>query len=269
MPVKKKKISAKTASPKKQKSKLLSIGYILPSLITLISVALSMTAILAAIQGQFAKAMVLMVFATVCDGLDGRLARAFKSTSKFGGELDSLADNTSFGVAPAIIIFFWSTYQIGSLGWAISIIFAACITLRLARFNVMTDSAKAPAYWDNYFTGIPAPAGGLLALMPIALYRTTGEALFSDPRFCAALMLFIALMLVSRVPTLSLKKVHIDKALAPFALIAMLLLILSSVLYFWYALVVVGALYIASIPLTAMGFMKKKQQYLKGVKNDR
>ena len=138
---------------------------ILPNILTLIGVCIGLTSIKFAFDGNFKLAIIAVIVAGVIDGLDGRIARLIKGTSKVGKELDSLTDVISFGVAPAFIMYFWSLSELGRLGWLISLIYVICVALRLARFNV---SSEAESSWkDNFFEGIPSPAGGVLVLMPL------------------------------------------------------------------------------------------------------
>jgi CDP-diacylglycerol--serine O-phosphatidyltransferase len=249
----------KTREPGKQK--VFTIGNILPSLVTLLSAAFALTAVLYASQGYFGRAVALIALAALCDGVDGRLARAFKTNSQFGVELDSLVDNVSFGVAPAFITFFWATNGVKGIGWAASIIFAACMTLRLARFNVMTGDSKVPEYWHHFFTGVPAPAGGLMALLPIAFFNVTGFEIFTSPALCLAFVAGTAFLLISRVPTLSLKKIHVAKEFAPLVLVSLFIIFLLALQYFWITLSVAGVVYILSIPFTCVKFLRMKRAY--------
>jgi CDP-diacylglycerol--serine O-phosphatidyltransferase len=244
------------------KPRLFNIGQILPSFVTLCSLGLSMTAILFAFQGLFGRAVVFIALAALCDGIDGRIARLFKSSSQFGVELDSLVDNVSFGVAPAFISLFWTTSQLKGIGWVLSVLFAVCMTLRLARFNAMTGKANIPERWKHFFMGVPAPAGGLLILWPIALYSITGEAIFASPGFNACVVGLTAFLLVSHVPTLSLKTLHIPKEFAPLLLAGLTLAFLLSIYYFYYVLSVIGAAYIASMPFTIARFAALKKEGL-------
>ena len=169
--------------------KLLPVGKILPSMITLSSIVAGMSAILFASFGQFEKAVIAIMLAAVFDGFDGRVARMFRASSQFGVELDSLADSISFGVAPAFVIFFFSRQEMKSFAWVICLVFAICCVLRLARFNVMTGDEEVPEYWHYFFTGVPAPAGALLSLTPMMLYFATGNEMFASPYVCLAFML--------------------------------------------------------------------------------
>ena len=148
---------------------------VLPNLVTLLALCLGITAIRFAVEGSFEKAVFAIIAAAVFDGLDGRLARALKGTTRFGAELDSLADFVDFGVAPALTLYFWNLQQMKSLGWFAAMVFAIACALRLARFNVGLDDPDKPAWASQFFTGMPAPAGALVALMPLYLNLSSLE----------------------------------------------------------------------------------------------
>ncbi|MDR3126431.1 MAG: CDP-diacylglycerol--serine O-phosphatidyltransferase [Rickettsiales bacterium] len=239
----------------------LTLGNIIPNLATLTSAACGMTAIAQATQGYFSRALALIIFAAIMDGMDGRLARMFKTNSQFGVELDSLCDALSFGVAPALIAFFYTTHHIRGIGWILSVIFAIAMILRLARFNVMAADKKVPEYWQYFFTGVPAPAGGLMILWPIALLNATGNEIFADPRLVCAIVGTIALMLVSRIPTINLKKIHIPKSAASLVMLLIIVTLLLMAFYFWKVAAVLGAIYLLTIPYTIIKFIRMKRAY--------
>ena len=180
---------------------------LLPNLITLLALCAGLTAIRMAIEDRLDLALAAIVFAAMLDGIDGRIARMLKGTSRFGAELDSLADFVNFGVAPALILYFWGLHELKSAGWIAALVFAICAGLRLARFNVMIDDPNQPAWAGNFFTGIPAPAGAITVLLPIYL-NFLGV---SDGLVIVWLTFFytlaIALLMVSRLPVFSGKRV--------------------------------------------------------------
>ena len=155
--------------PRRRRFKAIPVRTLLPNLITLLALCAGLTAIRLAVEGQLDLALGAIVFAALLDGIDGRLARMLKGTSRFGAELDSLADFVNFGVAPALILYFWGLHELKSAGWIAALVFAICAALRLARFNVMIDDPNKPAWAGNFFTGIPAPAGAITVLLPIYL----------------------------------------------------------------------------------------------------
>ena len=140
---------------------------LVPNVITLLALCAGLTAIRMAFENRYVLALAAIVFAAILDGIDGRLARFLKGTSRFGAELDSLADFVNFGVAPALILYFWGLHELKSAGWIAAMVFAICAALRLARFNVMIDDPDTPAWASNFFVGVPAPAGAITVLLPI------------------------------------------------------------------------------------------------------
>lgn len=195
--------------------KAVPIRVILPNLVTLLALAMGLTAIRFGIEARYETAVLFLIGAAILDGLDGRIARALKATSRFGAELDSLADFVDFGVAPALILFFWNLHEFKSFGWFAALIFAIAAALRLARFNVMSEDPDRPGWASNFFVGMPAPAAACLALMPIYVhYSAFGARLtpaFLNPTTLAALnagyLLVLAFLMVSRIPHFSGKRI--------------------------------------------------------------
>src|SRR6266851_127581 len=155
--------------PKRRRFRPIPVRTLVPNLITLLALCAGLTAVRLAIEGKLEFALAAIVLAAVLDGIDGRIARLIKGTSRFGAELDSLADFVNFGVAPALILYFWGLHELKSAGWIAALTFAICAALRLARFNVMIEDPNRPAWASNFFTGIPAPAGAITVLLPIYL----------------------------------------------------------------------------------------------------
>ncbi|MCR5506675.1 MAG: CDP-diacylglycerol--serine O-phosphatidyltransferase [bacterium] len=242
-------------------NKFLPITKVLPSMITLSSIVAGMTAILLASRGDFEKAVIAIILAAVFDGFDGRVARMFNASSQFGVELDSLADSISFGVSPAFVMFFYATQNVKGFGWIVSVLFAIACVLRLARFNVMTGDDEVPEYWHYFFTGVPAPAGALMALTPIMLYISTEERIFTCPYICLAWMVVVALLMVSRIPTLSLKKMKVAKNSLPVFLLCFVLLLGMMYTHFWATASFIWTFYILTVPYTCIKFLKMKKSF--------
>ena len=227
---------------------------ILPNILTLIGVCIGLTSIKFAFDGKFELSIIAVIVAGIIDGLDGRIARLIKGTSKVGKELDSLTDVISFGVAPAFIMFFWSMSEIGRLGWLISLIYVVCVALRLARFNV--NSEVEPSWRDNFFEGIPSPAGGVLVLMPL-IYS------FSEIQFIKLnyqiivpiLFIFISILLISKIPTYSLKKIVVPRSASIFLLFVIVLYFGLLLIYTFNTLIISGILYILMIPISSVHFL--------------
>ena len=195
---------------------------ILPNILTLFGVCIGLSSIKFAFDGNFELAIIAVIIAGIIDGLDGRIARLIKATSKVGKELDSLTDVISFGVAPAFIMYFWSLVEIGRLGWLVSLIYVVCVALRLARFNVNTGGE--PSWKDNFFEGIPSPAGGILVLTP--LVYSLSEIQIFEPNYqilVPSLFITISILLISKVPTYSLKRIAVPRKTTIFLLFAVVL----------------------------------------------
>ena len=227
---------------------------ILPNILTLIGVCIGLTSIKFAFDGKFELSIVAVIVAGIIDGLDGRIARLIKGTSKVGKELDSLTDVISFGVAPAFIMYFWSMSEIGRLGWLISIIYVVCVALRLARFNV--NSEAEPSWRDNFFEGIPSPAGGILVLMP--LIYSFSEIQFFMPNYqviVPILFIIVSILLISKIPTYSLKKIVVPRSATIFLLFVIVLYFGLLLIYTFNTLIVSGILYFIMIPISSAHFL--------------
>ena len=195
--------------PRRRRFRNVPLRIVLPNLITLLALCLGLTAIRYASEGSFEKAVVAIVAAAFFDGLDGRLARALKGTTRFGAELDSLADFLDFGVAPAMTLYFWNMHEIKSFGWFAAMVFAIATALRLARFNVRLDDPDKPAWASNFFTGMPAPAGAIVALLPLYLHLSALDWVFE--RWAVGLeivyLLCVAGLMASTIPHFSGKSI--------------------------------------------------------------
>jgi CDP-diacylglycerol--serine O-phosphatidyltransferase len=240
------------------------IRALLPNLVTLLALCLGLTAIRMAIEGRIDLAIAGIVLAAILDGVDGRLARYLQSQSRFGAELDSLADFMNFGCAPALILFFWGLGPLKTLGWVIMLIFALCAALRLARFNVMLDDPNRPAFAGNFFVGMPAPAAAVVVLLPVYL------EMLGVPRFSISAPLYliyalaIALLMVSKIPTWSGKKLSAriprDYVLPILVLVVLLVALLFS--YPWELLTVAVLAYLGTIPLAFMHYRRLEKAHV-------
>ena len=237
-------------TPRKKRFRDLSINRMIPNILTLLALAAGLTAIRFGLDGRWEHAVLAIIAAAVLDALDGRIARLLKGASKFGAELDSLSDFVCFGVSPVLVLYLWTMKDAGRLGWVLVMLFTICCGLRLARFNVMMEDHDAPAWQARFFTGIPAPAGGGLVLLPMVLSFQGSEGFFRQPWVVGIFMLVIAGMLVSTIPTYSFKKLKISRHW-----ILPTMLITAAIAVFlinapWLTLSVVGLAYICSIPLS-------------------
>ena len=247
--------------PKQRRFQPVPIRYLLPNLITLIALCSGITAIRLGIEGRFELAVSAIVFAIVLDAIDGRLARYLQGTSKFGAELDSLADFVNFGVAPALLLYVWSLNSIRAIGWVVCLTLAIACALRLARFNVMLDDPAKPAWAANFFSGVPAPAGAALSLVPMYLgFLGIIENGHSVARFIAPGVFLIAILMVSRVPTFSGKNItRVPRELVLPVLAASALIIVCLIALPWETLIIVSCVYAALIPLSIRSYLAHKR----------
>jgi CDP-diacylglycerol--serine O-phosphatidyltransferase len=237
--------------PLRRRFKPIPVRTLLPNLITLLALCAGLTAIRVAVENNIQLALAAIVLAALLDGIDGRVARLLKGTSKFGAELDSLADFVNFGVAPALILYFWSLNELKSAGWIAAMVFAICAGLRLARFNVMIDDPSKPAWAGNFFTGIPAPAGAITVLLPIYLGLMGLSGGLIGVWVTLVYTLVIALLMVSRLPVFSGKRVGKrvppEMVLPVFVLVVLFFALLIA--YPWEVLTIGAIAYLCCLPL--------------------
>lgn len=204
---------------------------VLPNAITVLAMCAGLSAVQFALAGQFQLVIAAIGVAAILDSLDGRIARLLDATSKMGAELDSLADAISFGVAPALVLYVWQ-FQGNRLGWVIALVFAVCIILRLARFNTLLDDTDRPPYTKEFFVGVPAPAGGLAALLPLILTLQIGRDGWWDADPVVMIWTVgIAALLISRIPTLSLKTIKVPPRMVAVLLVLVGLLAAAVITY--------------------------------------
>ena len=233
---------------------------ILPNTLTLIGVCIGLSSIKFALDLKYELAIIAIVFAALIDSLDGRIARLIKGTSKVGKELDSLTDVISFGVAPAFIMYFWSLNNLGKFGWLLCLIYVVCVVLRLARFNVSTN--EEPSWKDNFFIGVPAPAGGILVLMPL-IYSLSEFELFNI-NFELIVPIFFAItsfLLISKIPTYSLKKIIVPRAMTIFLLFSIVLFFGLLLIYTFKMIILFSLIYLCFIPISFMHYQKLNKKF--------
>src|SRR5436309_3513867 len=235
---------------KRRRFRQIPVRTLVRNLITLLALCAGLTAIRLAIEMKLEWAVAAIVFAATLDGIDGRVARMLKGTSRFGAELDSLGDFVNFGVAPALILYFWGLHELGHAGWIAAMVFAICAGLRLARFNVMVDDPNKPIWAGNFFLGVPAPAGAITVLLPIYVY------FLGVPRVALLMLLTflytlaVAFLMVSRLPVFSGKRV--GKRIAPEQVlpvfVAVVLFFALLISYPWWVLSIGTLAYLGSLP---------------------
>ena len=241
--------------------------YLLPNILTLGGVCLGISSIKFSIEGNYGLAVNFILIAAILDALDGRIARLIKGTSEFGKELDSLTDFVSFGIAPVFVLYFWNLNSYGKLGWAIALIYSVCCVIRLARFN-LTKLEESQKWKNNFFEGVPSPAGGLLILMPL-IYELTNINLGLNIKIVTPyLTVIIAMLLVSKIPTLSLKKISISPKITIFLLLGIGIIFIALLFYTLETLLAFGAVYLFSIPLSVIVYNNLNKKNLKKISDD-
>ena len=241
--------------------------YLLPNILTLGGVCLGISSIKFSIEGNYVLAVNFILIAAILDALDGRIARLIKGTSEFGKELDSLTDFVSFGIAPVFVLYFWNLNSYGKLGWAIALIYSVCCVIRLARFN-LTKLEESQKWKNNFFEGVPSPAGGLLILMPL-IYELTNINLGLNIKIVTPyLTVIIAMLLVSKIPTLSLKKISISPKITIFLLLGIGIIFIALLFYTLETLLAFGAVYLFSIPLSVIVYNNLNKKNLKKISDD-
>ena len=235
----------------------------IPNMVTTMALCAGVTSMRFAVQGNWVMAVICIFLSAFFDGLDGRVARMLKASSKFGAELDSLSDFVSFGVAPAFLIYLWQLNGLPRFGWLFCLFFAVCMAMRLARFNTMLDEEKHPSYWDNWFVGVPAPAAATIAIMPILITFDFPEYefIFKNNIFCSIMVVMVGLLMVSRIPTISTKKMKIRSSM----MIPLMLLVVIFAHFMmtqpWMTLGLMTFCYVVTIPVGILLFLKQKREY--------
>ena len=235
---------------------------ILPNMLTLIGVCIGLTSIRFALDGRFELAIIAIIFAALIDGLDGRIARLIKGTSKVGKELDSLTDMISFGVAPAFIMFFWNLNSLGKFGWLLCLVYVICVALRLARFNI--NSNQESSWKDNFFEGVPSPAGGILVLTPLIISLSGFE--YFQLNFDIIVPTFFVVtsfLLISKFPSYSFKKIVIPRRTTIFLLFSVVLFFGLLLIYTFDVIAISSILYVLLLPISYFHYQKIKKKHEK------
>ena len=234
---------------------------ILPNAITLIGICLGLTSIKFALDGRFAVAVFAILFAGLMDALDGRIARLIKGTSKMGKELDSLGDVISFGVAPALIMYFWNLQYLDKLGWFVCLTYVVCVALRLARFNV--NSEEESSWKDNFFEGMPSPSGGIIVLMPLVIsFSELGEYFFeiNYDLLVPISFIIVSVLLISTIPTYSFKRIVIPRTMTKFLLFGIVIFFGALLVYTFKVIAISSIIYLCLIPVSYFHFKKIKKE---------
>jgi CDP-diacylglycerol--serine O-phosphatidyltransferase len=230
----------------------LSINRMIPNALTLLALCSGLTAVRFALQDRWEVAVGAVLVAMLFDGLDGRIARLMGATSELGAQLDSLSDVIAFGVAPALMIYFWTLSDAGGIGWAACLVYAACCALRLARFNTALGEENPTPLASRYFVGVPAPAAAGLAVLPMTLSFVAGDHLLRSDVLNVITLAAVGILMVSRVPTFSVKKLKLRAPQRLFALVGLVLFIALLISETWIMVTLVTLIYLASIPFAVV-----------------
>lgn len=249
--------------PRRRRFQAVPVRVLIPNVVTLLALCAGLTGIRMAIEGRMEVALAAIIVAAVLDGMDGRLARMLQGTSRFGAELDSLSDFVCFGVAPGLVLYMWGLETLGSIGWIAALAFAICAALRLARFNVMLEDPNKPAFAADFFTGVPAPAGAICVLLPVYLEMIGLPRLVASPAVAAFYCLAIALLMVSKLPAYSGKKLGAriprDAVLPLF--VCVVLLVAVVVTWPWAMLSIFSIAYLAALPFSVARYARLSREH--------
>ncbi len=243
-----------------KKARGLTLRAMLPNTITAAALCAGLTGVRFGISGDWAFAVLAIVLAGVLDGIDGRIARLLNAQSRFGAELDSLADNVSFGVAPALVLYMWALQDLPRIGWLVALAFAVCMALRLARFNARIDVDDQPHKSAGFLTGVPAPVGAGLAFLPFYLWKETGDVMFRDPAFIAIWVGVIAFLLISNVATLSWGSIRPRRNVRLELILLVGLVFTAALLEPWWTLIGICAIYLGFMPYGLIKYGRIKRQ---------
>ena len=234
---------------------------LLPNTLTIFGVCLGLSSIKFALDTNYTMAIIAIAFAAILDTLDGRVARLIKGTSKVGKELDSLTDVISFGVAPSFVMYFWTINEIGKIGWLLILIYTVCCALRLARFN-LTTVEETETWKINFFEGVPSPAAAGLVLLPLILNLSGLFQFENNAAVSSIVILTVSFLMVSKIPTYSLKRILIPRDLAIFLLLGIGIYLSLVIFYTFQTLFFTGLIYICLIPISYLHYKQKNKKFL-------
>lgn len=246
--------------PRRARIKAQSLNRMIPNILTMLALCAGLTSMRYGLEQKWEPAILSLVVAAILDTLDGRLARLLQGTSKFGAELDSLSDFIGFGVAPALLLYLWTMNTAGPFGWVVVLFFSVCCALRLARFNTNIDEPEPPAWAKNYFTGVPAPAGAGLVLLPMILSFQIDSGFLRSPVLVAFVIIVVGIMLVSQMPTYSFKNLRVQHR---FVLVTMLIVGLFGAMIVsapWLTLTIILIAYLITMPFSLKSFRTQKEE---------
>ncbi len=247
-------------NPRRRIAAGLSMRAFVPNAITAAALCSGLTGIRFAIGGDYERAVQAVILAGLLDGIDGRAARMLKAQTRFGAELDSLADSISFGVAPALIVYLWTLHQVPSLGWIAALAFAICCVLRLARFNSRMDMLDQPHKQAGFLTGVPAPLGAGLGFLPLYLWIASGVPIFANPIVVGVWMVLMAFLMISNLPTLSWSRMRPPPSLRLGVMAVVGLTVAALLVEPWWTLAAITIVYLALIPIGISTYLKVRRR---------
>ncbi|MBX3595175.1 phosphatidylcholine/phosphatidylserine synthase [Sphingomonas sp.] len=229
---------------------------IAPNAVTALALCSGLTGVRFAIGGEWERAVLMIMIAGALDGIDGQIARMIRGETRFGAELDSLSDAISFGVAPALILYLWSLMYVPKIGWIVALLYAVFCALRLARFNAQIDKADQPRKLAGYLTGIPAPAGAALAMLPIYIWLWSEEPVARSPWIVTPWVAFVGLLMVSSIATYSWKSLRLRRHVRFEALVVLVIALAALVTAPWQTLTVICIGYLATLPFSLRAYRR-------------
>lgn len=252
-----------TQDPRGPRLREIPFRLIVPNLVTLLAICAGLTGVRLAFEHRFETAVIMVLIAAFLDGVDGRLARMLKASSKFGAQMDSLADIVNFGVAPALVLYAYMLDDLGSFGWIAALIYVIAIGLRLARFNVLSLSGDLPGWRNRFFTGVPAPAGAGLVMLPVYLGFIGVPHTPAVPVVASIYVIVIAVLVVSRLPVFSGKDVAyaVRRDLVMPLILALVFYVLLLASFMWETLTLTAAAFIASLPFSMSAYARAERQH--------
>lgn len=240
--------------------RLNSLNRLLPNALTMLGLCAGLTGIRYGLVGNWTAGVAMIAVAALLDGLDGRMARLMGGPTEFGGQLDSLVDAISFGVAPIALIYLWSLSAAGGIGWAVALVFVGCCVLRLARFNITAADPDLPAWAGNFFSGVPAPAGAALVLLPLILSFQSEWSFLREPALTIPWSLAVAAMMISRIPTYSFKRMRVSHRMVRPAMAGVVVVAAAAISEPWTTLSVFIFVYLCTIPFSIRTFRRRQAE---------
>lgn len=253
--------AGKSTPRRRRRRQPISVARSLPNMVTLLALCAGLTAVRYGLNGEWEKAVGAVLIAGAFDGMDGRLARLLRGTSRFGAELDSLCDVINFGVIPALLAYIWVMQDAGGIGWVICLLYAVCTVLRLARFNTMLEDPDPPPFTNAFFVGVPAPAAAGLVMVPLVLSFILGPGTFDRASVMGAVLVTVSFLMISRLPTFSFKRLRIPQRFVLPMMVFVPLFAAFLVTNTWVTLSLMGLVYVALLPVSFLAYRRARRAW--------